>query len=744
MMISDHQLVALGPQQTPGCILRLAGAAILAALTLGVTTSVGAQSTSLVGNHPAFDSTAMRLQADVTRRLSVHISFAPRNPAALSELLSDIQDPASPLYHQWLSPATFNAKFGRTPEEVSAVSKWLSARGFHVDESSPRGITSTASVVQIQSAFATHLIASSDGSLYANATDPQVPTSLAGVIGSIEGLDNTRHSLALALRPPGARVSAVTASQVSRRASSRSYRPLGNPNIGAPILAAVSDYNDGLGLAFGPADLWTFYDEIPLLNAGIDGSGGDCIAVVEDSDYYSPSVTLFDSNFSLGGANVTRVFADDTTPGRNGDETEALLDIEWAHAVAPGAAIDVYIGDPASASVDPVVDAIAKAVTDNKCGVISVSYGFCGASSSFFKGSLDPIFAQAAAQGQSVIISSGDKGAAGLVLNSAGTACVAGKTRNVSEIAADPNVIAVGGTEFTPSFDASNNDLGNAAERVWNDSSGASGGGASAVFTKPTWQVSGTPADSRRDVPDVALGASPNSPGFYWGDDPNGTGNAAMNCCVGGTSIAAAMWAGLAKAIAQKTGSRLGNMNPRIYELGALGDASTSGLRDVTAGNNNFNGVSGFPGVAGYDQSSGWGSPDMAAFAAAYPASTVTPLPTPTPTQTEGPATFTPKRIVFARRKIGTVSALRIVTIVNPVRNKSALVISNVGLSGNNFFVDSGSTTCSPGAILARGNHCHIGLRFAPSVPGQVSATLQVTDNASNSPHLVQINGTGR
>ena len=108
-------------------------------------------------------------------------------------------------------------------------------------------------------------------------------------------------------------------------------------------LAAVApDFSSGGGIAFGPSDLYTFYNETPLLNAGTNGNSGDCIAVAEDSDFNSNSVTLFDSNFSLAPANLTRVFPDGASPGINGDEVEVLLDIEWAHAVAPGAPINVY------------------------------------------------------------------------------------------------------------------------------------------------------------------------------------------------------------------------------------------------------------------------------------------------------------------------------------------------------------------------------------------------------------------
>jgi hypothetical protein len=263
-----------------------------------------------------------------------------------------------------------------------------------------------------------------------------------------------------------------------------------------------------------------------------------------------------------------------------------FLDLEWGHAVAPGAPISVYIDGS-------LTNAIQRAVTDNTCGAISVSYSFCGASSSFYTGTLDPMFVQAAVQGQSVFISSGDQGAAGSVLNASATACVTATSRNVSEMAADPNVTGVGGTQFTAVYDASHNDLGSVAESAWDDSSGATGGGKSAVFAKPSYQNSVTPSDGARDVPDVSYGASAYSPGFYIANASGGS--AVMDCCWGGTSIAAPMWAGLAKLVAQTNNGRLGNMNPRIYTLGELADASQSGLRDVTSGTNTFNGVSGFP-----------------------------------------------------------------------------------------------------------------------------------------------------
>jgi hypothetical protein len=77
------------------------------------------------------------------------------------------------------------------------------------------------------------------------------------------------------------------------------------------------------------------------------------------------------------------------------------------------------------------------------------------------------------------------------------------------------------------------------------------------------------------------------------------------------------------------------------------------------------------------------------------------------------------------------------------LRNRSALVIGSLSFSQANFVVDSAYTTCTLGATVARGKHCHIGVRFAPGVQGLLGSTLIITDSASNSPHLVALHGRG-
>ena len=619
--------------------------ALFAAL---MTAQVAAAQTSpLSGNHPL---TAQNLTSrpNADRPLTIHVSFVLRNGKALDKLLADLQDSTSPLYHHWLTRAEFDARFGRTPAEVTEVSQWLSSQGFHIVDASPRAITSTATVRLAEDAFATSIAASTDGARFGNLSDPQIPARFAGMIGSIDGLDNMRTAIPLNVRPsqmPRAQSTASTIAGVGA-ATLPGLAPMSV--MTPPIeLASITDFEESpFGIHFGPNDLRTFYDETPLLEANppVDGggSGGDCLAVAEVSDFNTASVQLFDSTFSLPNANLTRVFPDGTSPGTvSGAEDETLLDIEYSHAVAPGAPISVYIGNSVGVKIDPLTDAISKAINDRQCGALSISFSYCGATDSFYTGTLDPILKMAGTFGQSIFVSTGDIGPATLNTN-----CDIVSTIGVSEMAADQNVTAVGGTQFTPTFSGTV-DSGDVSESAWSDNIGATGGGKSKIWGKPSYQASGTPNDGARDIPDVSSGASPLAPGYYWATDKKGT--AAMDCCIGGTSLAAPTWAGISKLIAEVEGGRLGNMNTRLYQLGNLGNASQSGLRDVTSGNNDFDGLIGFNAIPGYDQATGWGTADMATLAAAYSSSAIpTPVPTPTPTPGAAPTptptpTHTPK-----------------------------------------------------------------------------------------------------
>ena len=595
--------------------------------------SAGSITIPLAGNHPV-ETESWRLSgwADFDRQLVMRVTLALRNRSQLEKLLAAQQDPASPEFRHWLTPGEFAKRFGPVQSDVSAVSDWLAAQGFQIlsPGAQERYIEFTGPVWRAERSFRTRIAAFADGRTYANLTDPLIPSQFDDRIESIQGLDNFEHSMALSNRRTR---SASPSSDVAEMQLAEWIDPDLSPSVSLPLSgdASAPDTIVSGSKAFAPADLRTFYDETPLLNDGIDGAGGDCIAVVGDSDYLDAAVSKFDTQFGLPASSITRVIVDGSKRGITADESEALLDLEWSHAVAPGAAQRYYLGT--------ITGAIGRAVSDNACGTISVSYSLCGVSSSSYK-SLDSVFAQAAAQGQSVFVSSGDEGAAGVAPDPGGAACVAGTSRNVNEMAASPNVTGVGGTQFTPSYNGSGLDSGNVPESTWDESIGAGGGGTSALFTKPAFQSgSGVPADGKRDVPDVAMIASPDKPGVFLGADSGGA--ASIDCCWGGTSLGAPIWAGIAKLLANESGRRVGNIDPRLYNLARSGGAS-AGLRDVTSGINSFNIVAGFSAARGYDRASGWGTVDIAKFVPAFAAAA--PIATPTPTAKPAPKpTPTPK-----------------------------------------------------------------------------------------------------
>jgi subtilase family serine protease len=550
--------------------------------------------TILEGNHPdeAADIVGATA-ASPSRPLAMRLTMAIHNRDDLARLLADQQNPASPEYHRWLTPDAFTSRFGPTAADLARVTQWLKKKGFTVNsaDASTREVSFIGTVAQAQNVFGVKIAATTDGRLYSNLGDPAVPADLAPIVESIHGLDNLLHSKPLVRH-------------ASKPASSAS--------------SPASVVNEA-GPAFGPPDIYSFYDETPLFDSNIDGSGNGCIGVVEDSNIDQPAADAFNTQFGLPAltvANFSTVLVDGADPGQNDDQDETMVDVSYSHALAPGSSIRMYLGDQNHTSVSAILDAIHAAVTDKSspCSAISISFSFCGGSKSFYK-TQNGFFAQAASQGQSIFVATGDNGAAGLKLNSKGV-CVTGTSRNINELSASPNVTAIGGTEFSPDF-VDGADVGSVQESVWNDEDGATGGGQSKVFKKPAFQKGLIKKDKMRDVPDVSFAASPATPGFFYGGRNNQDAPTVV-CCIGGTSVGAPAWAGISQLISQANGAPIGNLNTRIYQLGAEADASTTGIRDVTSGNTSFNGVTGFSATVGYDKASGWGTVDMGVFVPAY------------------------------------------------------------------------------------------------------------------------------
>lgn len=558
---------------------------------------------TLSGNrHPRLNRAEDRGRADdamVVRRMILTLSPDAEQQRALEAFMASRRDPTSPFYGQWLTPAEYERQFGVSDADLAKVTQWLQSQGFTVDEVPPgrRSVVFSGAVRQIRRAFRTDMRQFRvDGKDHiANAVDPSIPDALSAVVSGVVSLHDFRS------RPMHANV-----------------RP------------APSFTDSTGGHAMAAADFSTIYNTKALTAQGIDGTGVS-IAVLGRTNIVMGDMTTFRSAMGLP-ANPPQIILNGADPGRqSGDEGESDLDLQWAGAVAPGATIK-FVTSASTASTDGIDLSAQYAVSNNVADIITLSYGLCEAdlgtaATNFYNG----LWQQAAAQGMSVFVSSGDSGAADCDASDAATAT---RGRGVNGLCTSPSATCVGGTQFddtaNPSqyWSATNAaNLGSALsyipEKVWNESGSvsggsglwSSGGGASTVFTQPSWQTGvGVPNNGRRNVPDVSLAAASHDGYLVYSSD-NAT-STRTRYVFGGTSAAAPSFAGLMALVNQKAGARQGNANPRLYQLAALqSNGGPSYFHIIQGGNNSVPGVTGFTATPGavtpiYNQATGLGSVD--------------------------------------------------------------------------------------------------------------------------------------
>jgi kumamolisin len=392
-----------------------------------------------------------------------------------------------------------------------------------------------------------------------------IPTELAGVVTSVLGLDN---------------------------------RPQARPHFRVRHAARTSHANtqqaDG---TFTPVEVGEVYD----FPANAKGAG-QCIAIIELGGGFNPSdiQTYFQTTLNITPPQVAAISVDSAanspTGDPNGPDGEVMLDIEVAGAVAPQASLAVYFGPNTDQGF---YDAIAAAVHDtrNNPSVISISWG--GPESTWSQQSLDEyntLLEDAATLGITVCVAGGDNGS---------TDGVTDGLQHVDFPASSPYALACGGTELT----APGDNYGN--EQVWNETvnqEGATGGGVSDYFAKPSYQANANVPPSvnpgnfvGRGMPDVSGDADP-----VTGYDVLVDGQATV---IGGTSAVAPLWAGLAACLNSSLGTKVGNLTSSIY----LQIAPIAGtFHDVTVGNNGA-----YSAGPGWDPCTGWGSPVGSAILAA-------------------------------------------------------------------------------------------------------------------------------
>jgi subtilase family serine protease len=359
---------------------------------------------------------------------------------------------------------------------------------------------------------------------------------------------------------------------------------------------------------YSPQQIREAYTITPVLKRGITGAGRTIVIV---DAYQSPTIRqdlrLFDRVFNLPNP-VLKILAPDGLPAFQPRDTtqqqwanEITLDVEWSHAIAPGAKITLVL---AKGDTDAeILRATRFAVETNQGDVISQSFGegeSCSATSLL---TLHRIFREATVRNITLLAASGDEGAAQVGQK---TPVPCGKNQpyflSASTPASDPLVTSIGGTNL----DADAYSGQYVSETTWNDAYGASGGGFSSIFRRPTYQNAAV-MNKRRGLPDVAFSADPAS-GFLVIFSAYAVHAKPMTYVFGGTSAGSPQWAGIVALADQAAKKRLGFINTAIYRIGRS-PLYHAAFHDIVTGNNTFTRVTGndvVVSIQGYDATPNW------------------------------------------------------------------------------------------------------------------------------------------
>jgi subtilase family serine protease len=446
-------------------------------------------------------------------RLYMILQRTPEQQAELDNLLARQQQPTAAEYHKWLTPKEMGERFGASQEDIAAITNWLQGQGIRVNGvmNNATFIDFTASAQQLRETFGANLHYFNIGGrkYYANTTEITIPAALQGVVRSIHGLNKIPHH-----------ANHTTPKRMSYDATTHTWKNLSADGVAAKPTYINPNYTNEYDIT--PQDYYTIYNVNSVFSGGNLGANAT-IAVIEESDIEygtvnsstglatGGDVATFRKLFGVPGTLKMYVYhgygADTCTapgidPNGVGEEIEAALDAEWATALAPSAKLIFMSCD--NVADNGIFTSMPALIDNNLADVMSLSYGapelwFASSDYDFFDG----MYSEAALQGQSIIISSGDSGSDVADQNvqpgdsescSAGSTLTADPTGtavcglNVNGFASSPNITVAGGTDFSDTYDnvqaslpltpywgATNNAyysnaLGYIPETTWNDS----------------------------------------------------------------------------------------------------------------------------------------------------------------------------------------------------------------------------------------------------------------------------------
>ena len=537
-------------------------------------------------NTPSYVSSAHNVGAeDPAKTIDVSIWLKPHNQAALDRLAHTLYDRTSPSYRHWLKTGDIAARFAPTAAEVKTVQAFFTSHNLTLVSVGPNNfyVRARGTVANVEAAFQVQLNKYEVGNqtIRSNDRDPYIDTDAASLVQSVAGLTDGKYNHPLIQRPStfknGTALSAAGSSSPAFFSSNCftgvTTEKFSNGGAYPKATYTGNAYFTNVqspGCGYTPPEIYTAYNLSGLYSAGFNGAG-QTIAIIDwcGSLTIRQDANAFSQKFSLP-ALTTSNFNIIYTPTQStcaGPDAEINIDVEWAHAIAPGANIDLVV--PPSAGFQDVDQAEFYAINYDLGNVLSGSYGAPESEVDAATLNTESLISEiAAVTGISTNFATGDYG----------DYTIFGIPATVNAPASSPYATAVGGVSLALK---SNNTInwqsgwGNDTTFLVDESTiydppltqsfyAGAGGGPSGFFSKPSFQSS-LPG-SWRLLPDVSWLADPYTGGVIFLSNSAETGAWYV---YGGTSLATPMFSGLFAIANQEAGAPLGQAAPYLYSMPA-------------------------------------------------------------------------------------------------------------------------------------------------------------------------------
>src|SRR5258707_1375978 len=569
----------------------------LASVLLGIlvyllvpSREIMAASRAIVDLSPLVAQSTLVAPTDPSKEISVILVLPLKDEKAATEFAERVSTPGGELYGKFLTPDQFATAYGADQANYTAVKNWAIGSGLTISEESisRTTLTVTGTVGQFESLFNVQInnYQSPDGEeFFSVGIEPAIPGNIADKLVGLIGLSSTTQFVPLV----------------------KVHKKLSEPLVGKG--QSDTPGGSGPGGAYNASDLRTAY----FIPKSFGGTVPQTVAVFEQGGFAKSDVTKYLETNHLPNVPAVLRGVNGYRGGINDPnlELEAVLDIDMVIGMNPAVQKELVYEDGKDSFAVALLDALKDVADDNLVQTLSISYG----TDEVIQGKTQvkaegQVFVQLAAEGITVLVSSGDGGAYGR----------SAQGLNASDPGAQPLVTSVGGTTLYTAPHAMYQ-----GEQVWNllgIGDGATGGGVSKYWLIPSWQpakvmTKNGGSATHRNFPDVAAVADPLTGVAVYSSLFGGWQE------IGGTSVSAPLWAGFFSSVNSSRETvglgKIGFFNPFFYKIARVNQANMlNDILDGTNGNAELYQIPGYNAGPGYDDCTGWGTMIGEEFASLY------------------------------------------------------------------------------------------------------------------------------